>query len=1327
MANTVNDVMNVIASPDYGIKNIAGTNQEILAVLLGVHNSKNNLHNIVDDIRSLLQNLVQTTTNKKPIEVDSKSIKPNHKHVNVKDILDETKGIKKSIDNLSKSLTKQSGTNMPSVAKLTDKASQKVADAMVKSMEKQNKGGSMSAIVDAFTKLKNISLKDILLGKRKIKIISNIFKNTKKDLDIKEEELDNIIKLINASPEIIKVLSKISKKVEKITKNDIIKKISDILIGKNSLLSLSHELQKNKNIFIKANKISKDIKELSIELNKAMMKLLFASLKVKNGVNGVKNIESTINKLIYLSEYLVKNKKVIENGIIVAKNITTLAGNLVLSSIFLTIGATVAAPAILGAKLLTKMVDKTISLAKKLSKNKSIIDKGAKVAKDLSIITGNLVISSIFLTIGATVAVPAMLGAIFLRKMVDIIIPIFKKLSKNNRYIKKAIPSSLGLIVITGCIAVTSLILAKIAKTTGLSAILGSILVLGIVSLNVLAFKMLGKAFTTITKGAISMAVMSLSLLLFSSTLNKIVNTTKNVTFKQVGMIAALTVVLGGSVAVLGIPALFPFILLGSISMSIIGFALRPFAKTLGIITKETKNLKFKDIILITGSMMTLALGISALSFLLVPVLLGNITLKAINKTFGSFVRTLKIIHDMGTIPTKQVNEVLNVMGAVGKFFKENTLKIKTTRSAKRYKKIMNIFSSAVQPLIKLNKISEFPTKLVNQVLYTMGRIASHYINNPISKKEINQAKRYKKMLRPFGNTIRHLAKLKELGEIPMSLVQQTIDTMNVIANYYTNNPISKKAIKQAKRYKKMLRPFGNTIRHLAKLKELGEIPMSLVQQTIDTMNVIANYYTNNPISKKAIKQAKRYKKMLRPFGNTIKNFIKLKELGEIPMSLVQQTIDTMNVIANYYTNNPISKKAIKQAKRYKKMLRPFGNTIKNFIKLKELGEIPMSLVHQTIDAMSAISKFYIEQKMGLIDGKKAKHRATMIVGMLSGFGKAVEILKTLKELQYIPTETEISKTTSTINNIISFFKNISIINDIDLKGEFTKLTVDKFTDISSTINNKLANIQAINIETIKSITRTFGSIIDFYTHTKFLIRMRKVLNMNETIKLFLKNADGLKNYTQNFTSNIYHNVKHMIKSMKQIMLFLKTYSLTYHQRKRAKGNITLLRLMSSAMSDISNINPLNISSIGDALTNALSGVNSVDISQVKSVTDMFNAFNAINKSENIINKFTESVNSFTTACKNLMNAMGTNTEAINNIDFTGAHEPMTNDIKHNNINNNNNIANQTEGIRIINADEIAKSIAEKINGALYVDIPDTQVQLLINGQGGNEWTISKY
>ena len=64
MANTVNDVMSVIASPDYGIRNIAGTNQEILAILSGEHNSPNNIHTIVNDVKNLLQTLVESSSQK---------------------------------------------------------------------------------------------------------------------------------------------------------------------------------------------------------------------------------------------------------------------------------------------------------------------------------------------------------------------------------------------------------------------------------------------------------------------------------------------------------------------------------------------------------------------------------------------------------------------------------------------------------------------------------------------------------------------------------------------------------------------------------------------------------------------------------------------------------------------------------------------------------------------------------------------------------------------------------------------------------------------------------------------------------------------------------------------------------------------------------------------------------------------------------------------------------------------------------------------------------------------------------------------------------------
>jgi hypothetical protein len=203
---------------------------------------------------------------------------------------------------------------------------------------------------------------------------------------------------------------------------------------------------------------------------------------------------------------------------------------------------------------------------------------------------------------------------------------------------------------------------------------------------------------------------------------------------------------------------------------------------------------------------------------------------------------------------------------------------------------------------------------------------------------------------------------------------------------------------------------------------------------------------------------------------------------------------------------------------------------------------------------------------------------------------------------------------------------------------------------------------------------------------------------------------------------------------MKKIVRFLKLNTLNALQRKRARKNITILKDMASTMLNVSKIDPSNISSVGDALSNALSGVNSVEMDQVVAVTNMFNAFNGINKSENIINKFTESVKEFTETCKNLMDAMSQNTDAINNIDNSNISNVSTydnsNEKSNGFIENNSNGGGdngKSGGIRIANVDEIAKVFAEKINGALSIDVPDTQVQLLINGSGGNEWTITRY
>jgi hypothetical protein len=805
-----------------------------------------------------------------------------------------------------------------------------------------------------------------------------------------------------------------------------------------------------------------------------------------------------------------------------------------------------------GIKNLEDVIEKLEPLAKKLTKSKETFEDGSKAAKKMTSLVGNLLITSIFLTIAVVTGIPALLGASFLDGMVEKIIPAAKKLAKNDKHIDKAINPALALVALTGLMAVSSIFLATIA-VTGIPALLGSIFLLGIIKLNIIAFKTLAKAKKSILKGAVSMLIMSVSLILFGVALGKIANATKGMTWKQFGMIAAITGLFSVVMAALG--ALWFLILPGAGVMLAMGLALLPFAAALEKISKISNNLNFKQIKEIGKSMWPLAWGIAKLSVLLLPVIFGSITLGIMSLTLQKYVKTLKEIKEMGTMPTKLVYQVLNAMKAIGQFFRSN-------------------------------------------------------------------------MLRP-------------------------------------------RAIKSAKMYKKMLRPFGNTLRHLNELKKMGEIPMKLV------------------------------------YG----------------------TLNAMSTISNYYIENPIRKKVIKQAKRYKKMLVPFGQTIKRLSKLKDMGIIPMKLVYGTLNAISAIAEFYKDKRLSYLEGSKMKVRAIMVANIISSFGKAVKHFISLKEIRGISAEL-VKRTIDNISGVVSFYSNSVFTNldDIDRKSEFTKIVVQKFAYMAKELQDVFTDLKRIDRFAVVSIVRSFNDILRFYKGTKFHMSRKKIERINDALYLFGDTAYYLKFTSEGFTFENYKNVKNMVKAMRRVMTFLKFSSLNAIERSKAKKNISLLSNMSSVMTNLSNINPSNISSIGGALTEALSGVNGVDITQMEAVTNMFNAFNGINKTESVIHKFTESVKEFTTACKELMSAMGENTDAINNMDSNGVSDVYTNTISENIVDGGSDTnIRQTGGIRIANVDELSKAIAEKINGALSVDVPDAQIQLLINGTGGNEWTISRY
>ena len=345
---------------------------------------------------------------------------------------------------------------------------------------------------------------------------------------------------------------------------------------------------------------------------------------------------------------------------------------------------------------------------------------------------------------------------------------------------------------------------------------------------------------------------------------------------------------------------------------------------------------------------------------------------------------------------------------------------------------------------------------------------------------------------------------------------------------------------------------------------------------------------------------------------------------------------------------------------------------------------------------------------------------------------------KTLKDLRRVPTEA-IQGAITAIGDITWFYRHTHVGGgDIEGKSKYFEYAVDKFTTMAKNIQDKFRGITEVNYKAIRSIARACRTILNFYTFTLFFAKPIRIERMNSAIKSFTKTALYLKKGVEKFTIRDIEKTKFALKAMKRVVRFLNWNSMGRRQAKAAWRTVSLISNMAAAMLKISKIDSASITSVGDSLTSALSGVHAVDVGQVEAVTNMFNAFNGINKSENIINKFAESVKEFTATCKDLMDAMEHNTEAINGIETNNENGGSIFDRIKNKFNGfigndsyttpaTTNTDNQTNGIRIINVEELANTIAAKINGAISVDVPDTQVQLTINGSGGNEWIISKY
>jgi hypothetical protein len=997
-----------------------------------------------------------------------------------------------------------------------------------------------------------------------------------------------------------------------------------------------------------------------------------------------------------------------------------------------------------GVKSLDALVNKIIPLATKLEQNKKTIEEGEKAAKQISTLTGRLLLSAIYLTLSIAFIIPAAIGAFFLKILVEkLLIPLATTLSDNHQQIKNASKSALTIAAFTGLMMVTTLFLTVIAKNS-LEALLGAAVLIGVVYLCNIAFQTLSTNQQQIYDGALALLAMSGALIVFGFSLGIIINATKDVTFEQVGAIALLTLLFGVTVGILG--SIYETVLWGSLVLAVMGISLLVFAPALERICKATKEVTFEQVGVIASIIGALALEVAALGLLWLPMVAGSAVLGIMTASLTPFSITLeRICKATKDLTEDDINLVSNSMSILGNGIASMSwLTLPIQMGAVAIQSMGIALYPFVSMLKVLSEIETVPTDSIDDVLSALDKVSSYFKNNSLSFKTIWAAENYMYIMPPFISCVRSLAILKELGSaVPTALVRQSLNAMSLISDFYNGQDmgffgaIGNRMV--ASSIVSIIESFVEAVDVIKTLKEMGMIPTGIIRSALNAITMIKNYYEGQDmgffgaIANRA--SASSITSIVESFSEAVSVMVTLKEMGIIPTGIIRSALNAITMITDYYNGQDmgffgaIANRA--SASSIAGIVESFGEAVAAMVTLKEMGIIPTGLIRSALNSIRTVMNFYNGQKLGFFEGIGARISASMVTGIVESFGEAVAAMGELKTMGMIPTK-PIESMLSAIRGITWFYLYVPISYGIDEKCDYIELVVEKFTTMAKKIQDKFNGMKEVDHKSVESLTMACRYITNFYTFTWFFPSEEKITNINFGIEKFIESTKKLKSATIG-ASSTHNNVKTIVTAMEDILTFFKNSSLNIFQTIKAYRTLSIFERVAAVMTGISNVNTSNISSVGGALTEALSVVDSVDMGQVFAVTNMFNAFNKISKSENIINKFAESVKKFTETCEDLKEALENNNTTINGGSPSGIGTTLSTTSVGNIPNTNggffgldNSSSNKSEGIKIKNVDEMANAIAEKINGALSVDMPDAQIQLLINGSGGNEWTITK-
>ena len=270
---------------------------------------------------------------------------------------------------------------------------------------------------------------------------------------------------------------------------------------------------------------------------------------------------------------------------------------------------------------------------------------------------------------------------------------------------------------------------------------------------------------------------------------------------------------------------------------------------------------------------------------------------------------------------------------------------------------------------------------------------------------------------------------------------------------------------------------------------------------------------------------------------------------------------------------------------------------------------------------------------------------------------------------------------------------NESSIDNFDKALFKIKNVLDRFGETEDMYNTKyqmedLDDIMCTYISTVKKVSKNEKDILTFDRLTNVIRSTLSGWNIEEF---------------EGKTGSI-------VRSLENIFDIVEEPGKRY--RKNVDKTISLFR-------GLRHIENLNYAKTTKPLRTIIDKVNRLDIEKATALTDMFKSFANV-REKSIFSSFQDSVEEFTEACIKLVDAINGNTDALN----SGDNETSSSD---GNTNTNANGSTEKRGtaVQLMNIDELAQAIAQRIGGGRTPNVIST-VDLRINGQGGDSWTIRR-